>query len=162
MRHTEAINILKPEANTLEAVKTAFRKACKMYHPDINPNGEELMKLINAAYEHLTKHVGSWDHETDCTEDQGIDEIFSDILDKIAHLPGISVEVCGTWLWATGNTKEYKDIFKEHGMKWARKKVAWYWRPEGAKTWSRGKMSLDEIRIKYGSTTANRPATALN
>ena len=92
MRHSEAINILKPESNTAEALKAAYRKACKRYHPDLNPQGEELMKLINAAYEHLTKHLGSWtlDHATD---EQGIDETFSEILEAIGHLEGLNIEV---------------------------------------------------------------------
>ena len=28
-----------------------YRKACKLYHPDKNPKGEEIFKIINKAYQ---------------------------------------------------------------------------------------------------------------
>jgi len=31
-------------------IKDMYRKACKLYHPDKNPNGEEIFKIINNAY----------------------------------------------------------------------------------------------------------------
>ena len=42
-----------------EQVTTAYRKLCKLYHPDINraPGAEEKMKVINAAY-HILKDTG--------------------------------------------------------------------------------------------------------
>ena len=36
-----------PSAN----VKDMYRKACKLYHPDKNPKGEEIFKIINKAYQ---------------------------------------------------------------------------------------------------------------
>lgn len=36
--------------NPSSAVKDMYRKACKLYHPDKNPEGEEIFKIINEAY----------------------------------------------------------------------------------------------------------------
>ncbi|NEZ61029.1 J domain-containing protein [Adonisia turfae] len=35
---------------TPDDIKTAYHAATKKYHPDVNPAGEEIMKLVNAAY----------------------------------------------------------------------------------------------------------------
>ena len=96
------INI--PEID-LKEVKKSYRIKCKEFHPDINPNGEEMMKAINAAYERLL----------DCRfpiiikEGQEIKTDFSKVLEeilvKIKHIPNIEIEVCGSWIWVSGNTK---------------------------------------------------------
>ena len=39
-----------------EDIKKAYRKACMKYHPDRNPSGEHMMKLVNAAYAVLKDH----------------------------------------------------------------------------------------------------------
>lgn len=40
---------------TLEEVKKAYRQACSKYHPDRNPAGAEIMKMVNPAWEYLQK-----------------------------------------------------------------------------------------------------------
>ena len=44
---------------TPEIIKTAYREASKKYHPDINPAGGEMMKLVNAAYDVLKEYSGA-------------------------------------------------------------------------------------------------------
>ncbi len=41
---------IKAEFKPSQAEKDMYRKACKLYHPDKNPNGEEIFKIINKAY----------------------------------------------------------------------------------------------------------------
>ncbi len=150
MNMQEALNILKPTGNTDDALKTAYREASKKYHPDVNPDGLELMKLINAAHEFLKKHINKWSFHQ-ANEDTPIDEILQAILDKIKHFPGISLEICGTWLWVSGDTKPVKDQLKEAGLYYAPKKHMWYWRPVGYKKRGKEVYSIDEIREKYGT-----------
>lgn len=38
---------------TEEDIKKAYRKKVKLFHPDINPDGEEIFKILNIAYETL-------------------------------------------------------------------------------------------------------------
>ena len=164
MKTKEALNILKPVGNHLDAVKDAYKNLCKIYHPDINPNGLEMMKLINCAYDCLIERLGDWDCEKHRTDETPIDEIFNDILNKIKHVPNINIEICGTWLYVTGDTFPVKDLMKANGLRWACKKFAWYWRPEDCKCFfNKGTMTLDEIRTRYGTTEVQTELrTALN
>ncbi len=128
-------------------VKSSFREACKKYHPDVNPAGEELMKLVNEAYEILKDHKGeSRDQQSDYSD------LLSEALNAIIHLEDLIIEICGAWIWITGNTKTHKELLKESGFRWASKKKAWYFRPEEYRSSSRGKKSLNDIRAKYGSS----------
>lgn len=131
-----------------ETVKQAFREACKKYHPDVNPAGDEMMKLVNAAFAVLK------DFEGDVKEQQAdYSELLNDALNAVLGLQGLVIEVCGAWVWITGNTRDHKDALKAAAFKWANKKKAWYFRPAKYKSRGRGKSSLDEIRAKYGSAT---------
>lgn len=131
---------------TPELVKAAYVGACKKYHPDINPAGAEMMKVVNAAYDILRDYEGTIKEEQ---SDYG--ELFNDALNAALPLAEIFVEVCGVWLWVTGNTRQHKQALKSAGFKWANKKKAWYFRPEQFRSFSRGKATLEEIREKYGS-----------
>jgi len=158
MNTTQALNILKPEDNGLDALKRAYRDACKKYHPDVNPDGLELMKLINCAYECLLKYEYNINQ---VNNEEGLDIIFQNIINKIKHLPGIQIEICGSWIWVSGNTKPIKDILKETGLKYAFKKKMWYFRPEGYKKRSRKVWDINEIRNAFGSDKVeNEPLKA--
>jgi len=76
-----------------------------------------------------------------------------DIAEKLASVPGIILEICGDWLWVSGNTQPNKDKFKELKMLWHRNKQKWYWRPPGKSRYSRRKTdtSMMNIRRTYGS-----------
>lgn len=129
-----------------QAVKKAYRAACKKYHPDVNPAGEDMMKLINAAFAVLK------DYEGDVKEQQAdYSELLNDALNAVLGLNGLVIEICGAWVWITGNTREHKDALKTASFKWANKKKAWYYRPADYKSRSKGSSTLDQIREKYGS-----------
>jgi len=156
MNTQEALQVLKPEAATLEALKQAYRAAARKYHPDVNPHGEELMKLVNAAYDLLVSSLGEWAIHENAAEgpsEMSLDEEMSGILSKIGHLPGLLFEICGTWLWVTGNTYLHRQALKDAGLFFAPKKKAWFWRPPESKTSSRGQWDLDKIRNVHGSRT---------
>ena len=78
---------------------------------------------------------------------------FMKIINQIIFFDGIKIELCGSWIWVSGNTKEYKEQFKALGFYWASKKKMWYWRNQEDATRSRGGFTMDEIREKYGSET---------
>lgn len=132
-------------------VKKAYRAASFKYHPDRNPAGEEMMKAVNEAFETLENFEGNLEHEQ---AEYG--EALNTALSAIWGLEGLNLELCGAWLWVDGETKEHKTALKEAGFKWASKKKKWFFRPEGFKSRSRGNLSMDDIRTKYGTQQPNR------
>ncbi|MEI2420681.1 DnaJ domain-containing protein, partial [Arthrospira platensis SPKY2] len=42
--------------SSLEEVKKSYRKLAKIYHPDINPNGNEMFTSINEAYNYILEY----------------------------------------------------------------------------------------------------------
>lgn len=63
----------------------------------------------------------------------------------------LEIEICGTWVWVSGDTKPVKEGLKAAGFRWAPKKMKWYWKPAGQRSFGRGKWSMDEIREFHGS-----------
>lgn len=71
-------------------------------------------------------------------------------------LQGITVEICGSWVWANGNTKAVHKELKSYGFKYAPKKQNWYFNNTPG---HRGKRTfpMDQIRMKYGSEATEQP-----
>lgn len=83
------------------------------------------MKIVNTEYDRLFENFKEID-ETITELVQG----FKDVISKLINLEGLEIEVCGTWVWISGNTRQYKDKIKETGCKWASNKKMWFWRSE--------------------------------
>jgi hypothetical protein len=135
-------------AITPELVHAAWIAAAKKYHPDVNPAGADMMKVINAARDALEGFAGS----VDCGEAAGYGDALADALASIIGLEGLAVEICGAWAWISGNTRVHREALKAAGCRWAPAKQLWYYRPAGWRACKRGsECSMDDIRAKYGS-----------
>jgi curved DNA-binding protein CbpA len=128
------------------AIKKAYQAACSKFHPDRNPAGLEMMKLINQAYEVLKN-----EQDFTTTNETNYDEKLSDAINAAMRMDGVNIEICGLWVWLSGDTRPHKEAIKEAGYFWASKKRMWYFRPADYKSSSRGKLNMDEIREKHGS-----------
>lgn len=149
MKNEDAAKILGIDGElSPEIVKQAYRRACSKYHPDRNPAGEEMMKAVNVAFEQLRDFEGALSSGS-----QGYDEAMNNVLNELLKMVGIHIEVCGAWIWVSGNTKPYKDILGKDGLGfyWASKKQSWYFRPDDWKSSARGNWSMDKIRTEHGS-----------
>jgi hypothetical protein len=157
MKTIDALNILSIAALeiTQDQVKSAYRKACKIYHPDINPAGLAMMQAVNEAYEKLmNERFPILVAESEITSNYG--EILNAALNAIIGCVGLSIEICGAWIWVSGGTKANKDILKSSGFMWSNQKKMWYFRPQSQKKrFYRGQSSIEEIRVKYGSEKIN-------
>lgn len=151
MNISQAADILGIEQGAVldeSTVKAAFRRAAQKYHPD-KGGSNEMMQAVNAAYAELQKHYGETIAEFGA--DAGYADRLNDAINAIIHLDGLNIEVCGLWVWVSGDTRTHKESLKAAGYFWASKKFMWYFRPEESKG-GRGK-SMDEIRGKYGSVS---------
>lgn len=131
-------------------IKKAYRKAAAKYHPD-RGGSLEMMKAVNDAYDALKGFAGRSESEANESNDTYPDEL-NDALNVVISLDDVFVEVCGLWIWVTGDTRTHKDALKAAGYKWAKKKVAWYFRPADYKSSGRsGGWDLERIRETHGS-----------
>lgn len=136
---------------TEEIVKAAYRKACFKFHPDRNSAGIEMMKLVNEAKDCLKGETFPFAYKNEEGYDYG--EEISLALNKIINLHGLIIEVCGAWVWVSGNTKEHWPVLKEAGFKFSPPKKMVYFRPHYASTrrYKKDGLSMDDIRNKYGA-----------
>lgn len=149
MTKKQALSILKPEANTIEAVKVAYRKAALTYHPDHGGN-EELMKLVNLAFERLMEEDWTPYEARAAARETPLTEVLQKLWESVHHFPNIRGEIIGTWLWVTGDTKPYKEQLKELKFRWSHNKTAWYFHEGPYRKRSRKDFSMDDIRREYG------------
>ena len=110
------------------------------------------MKAINNAYDALKDYTYDENRTLNGIEDLGYGAKFNRVLRHLMKLEGLTLEVCGSWIWVTGNTKSHKDKLKAYTFQFAPKKQAWYFRPKGKRSRGRGQWSMGEIRGKYGSS----------
>lgn len=151
MNHRDALKILgcKPDMEFAE-IKTAYRKASAKFHPDRNPAGLEMMKLINAAWQALSDYTPGMVKD-DSTESMDLGDELNAALNAVIGL-GLTIEICGSWIWVSGDTKPHREILKASGYRWAPKKLMWSF-CGGERTTSRGKFSMDDIRNRHGSVS---------
>jgi hypothetical protein len=87
-------------------------------------------------------------------EVESVDERLRKTILELLKLRDIIVEICGTWIWVTGDTYSVKGQLKALGLKYSSKKMAWYW--VGAASNGHGRYTLDQIRVFHGSRVVNR------
>ena len=149
---------------TLDELKKAYRKLARQFHPD-NGGSKEQMQALNAEYDAMFERVKnirtSANGETYTTEETAeTPEMFREVIEKIINL-NVDIDICGTWVWVTGNTYEVKDILKAAGFRWANNKKAWYWHSPEDGSKNRKKMTLDEIKALHGCESVKKAGKAL-
>lgn len=71
------------------------------------------------------------------------------------NLKGVEFEVIGTWVWASGDTKEHKDELKKAGFRFSGNRQAWYWKPtEDAPRSKRKFKTMDGVRNYWNNRQA--------
>lgn len=157
MNINEALNLLNLSGVvSKDDITKAYKKAAMKFHPDRNPAGTEVMKAVNAAYEFLKNLNLDQIEHTDTNNAYNYSEELEAIINELYKLEGIIIEICGNWIWLTGNTKEHKETLKGLGFFWASQKKQWYYRPAEHKSY-RHKDGWDMWRIReiFGSVVKN-------
>lgn len=128
----------------INEAKKVYKTLAKKLHPDVGGSDEEF-KVLNAVYNDFIEHKIYF------SNDSKIDIELEKIISKILHFENITIELVGSWIWISGDTKNIKDKLKELGFKWASKKKMWYYGEMKSK--NPNPKSMDEIKSKYGSQT---------
>lgn len=145
---------------TAEELKQQYKKLAMLHHPDRGGNTQD-MQEINAEYERLfsrlkdTHKNRDGETYTSRTETTETAAEFMDIIQNLIHMDGVIIELCGSWLWLSGNTRAYKDEIKALKFRWSSNKSAWYFHRDGYKKKGDRYLTMDEIRGFYGSQVVN-------
>ena len=128
---------------SIDELKKEYKRLARKNHPDVGGD-TEVMKEINRQYEEAFKALNT-DNKFQMSDG------FREVIDAIINLEEINIEICGQWLWISGNTYAVKSELKTAGFMWASKKQMWYWRPEEAACHGKKGADMESIREKYGS-----------
>lgn len=144
---------------SLEELKKDYKRLAMKHHPDVSGGNDADMKEINAEYDMLfvtLKNVhqnASGETYTTKTETAETPDEFKDIIDALIRLNGIKIEICGSWLWITGNTYPHRKALKELHFRFSKSKTAWYYHTADYKKTNNKTFTMEQIRDLYGSET---------
>ena len=138
--------------HNLPELKAEYKRLAKANHPDAG-GSDEVMARINAEYDRLARilpNISAAGEEYQPTQREN-SAAYRNAINAIIHCVGLEIEICGSWVWVTGNTLQHRETLKANGYKWSAKKCAWYWHDEEYQKKSRKTYGLQEIRAMWGS-----------
>ena len=138
---------------TLDELRTAYRKLALLHHPDRGGSTTD-MQEINAEYDSLSTTLingntsfsagrKSWEHFVSAE--------IRDKLNEILFLEDVLIEIIGSWIWISGNTKPVREDLKARGFKFSPNKLAWYWQYGDYRKKNGKQFSMEEIRAMWGT-----------
>lgn len=145
-----------------EQAKRLYRDLAKSNHPDTGGD-TATMQAINSEYaaylsgeairdaraRQTAAHAEGKKSAADYHDMSDVEKELYQKIKAALDMDGLIIELCGLWIWITGNTKANKDSLKAAGYRWAANKNAWYY--AGVPSFGRGHADLDTIRNRYGS-----------
>lgn len=154
-----------PCPKSLPELKRMYHALALKYHPD-HGGDEASMKIINNEYTHLFSFLKNRQENmegevyTSKEENNETPEQFIRIVQALINCDGLRLELCGSWLWASGNTMPYKERLKELSFFWCRGKKVWGFNflPPKKKAHS-FRWSMGQIREKFGSRELKLPTS---
>ena len=143
----------------IEDCKEQYNQLVKKYHPDLGGD-HEIMCKVNAEWDWLHKHNYNihrgMDGQVYTDENQDIpDEVtekFAALINALIRLDGVGIEICGSFIWLSGDTYRWRGPIKALGFKYSRNKKMWYMAPSKRRG-RNNNWSMDRIRMAHGSYT---------
>ncbi|MCK9532679.1 MAG: hypothetical protein M0R77_19505 [Gammaproteobacteria bacterium] len=133
----------------INEAKKIYKELAKKLHPDVGGTDEQF-KTLNKIYNDFIENGLKFE------EDSEFDLELEKVISQILHYENIIIEVVGSWIWLSGDTKDIKETLKELGFKWASKKKMWYYGEMKGR--NPKQKSMDDIKAKYGSQTVQGKA----
>lgn len=142
------------ECKTLDQAKRKFWALAKIHHPDKGGQTATFQEILNqferfrpaSEKEKFTGEFDQWNAQE-----------YAGIIEQLIKIPAVTVEICGSWIWVSGPTKQYKELIKavdtgaSYKRGFSKKKLMWYFSPTGYRKRGRKELSIDAIRDLYGS-----------
>lgn len=80
--------------------------------------------------------------------------LYSERYEAVSKIDGVNMELCGTWLWCSGDTRPHAAELKRWGFRFAGKKKMWSWHPPTYRRRRRDEeWDMGRIRTEFGSRT---------
>ena len=155
--------------HTQEEAKAEYRRLALIHHPDREGGDLRTMQEINSQYaafiantaktsEYKRQAAAHAEGKKTAADYHNMDDIAEELRLKIEaalNIPGINVELCGLWVWLTGETKAHREEIKAiGGFHYAPEKMAWYY--PAVPSFNRQRRTMDEIRSMHGSQAFSR------
>ena len=162
-------NAIFAPIRTMDELKKAYRRLAVKHHPDCAGGSEIAMKALNNAYDAAVARISRTERRATSSGSASYDASASaseaaawrDALMALLKLAGLEIEVCGRWLWITGDTYRHRDALKSLGCRWSGSKKAWYWHAPDDGAYSRRRVDMADIRAKYGSQVYSASSGAI-
>jgi curved DNA-binding protein CbpA len=130
---------------TIEELKKAYRKMAMKHHPDRGGDTKTFVE-IKDEYEKMFESLKS---------EKEVHGAYAKIIDDLMKFD-LEIEIIGTWVWVSGDTKPVKESMKEMGFKYSGNKKSWYWYEGEFKKRSKKKFTMEEIRDMHGSQSVKK------
>ena len=136
---------------TLEELKAAYRKLAFKYHPDKATGSVEKMQQLNNEYDYLSSRLKDKKGNTE-TKEYAAE--FMEVINTIINFENITIEIIGSWIWVSGETKPIKETLKSLKFHWNKARSLWQRKPSDEKFRTRNSKQSDSwIKDKYGCET---------
>lgn len=140
----------------IESMRAEYRRLCLAMHPDKGGSHEAFVEMKN-EYDEIIGRLAAHEAGTANAEKRAprytreSEKEFCAAIERFLNIPGIVVEICGSWLWISGNTFPVHEQIKNAGAKFSGNKKMWYWAATMAQGKVHGHYSMNKIRSRFGS-----------
>ena len=104
---------------SLDEVKSEYKKLAQHYLPtETNRGYEAMMTLVDREYIEISQRP-KFKQQPQEVQEEFLS--FPKIIRELVRLE-LELEMCGSWLWVSGNTYDHADKLKELGLKFSSNK----------------------------------------
>lgn len=144
------------DCKTLDEARKTYYFLAMQHHPDRGGEEDAFKELAN-QFNAFNPGKLKYENETNDWNSQ----VYANIISQLINIPKIHIEICGSWIWLSGDTKPHKDIIKSietdefYKRGFSASKQMWYFSPKGYKKRSKDDFDMEDIRDIYGSDPIN-------